>query len=443
MQESWTIERVLQLAPDPASAKAGQGLGSARKWVSSGLEDNVLWGECQGSGAKPYQVQIDLGEPAFKCSCPSRKFPCKHAIGLMLIHAGGGVTAAAKPQWVAEWLAGRIERIKKKQEKADAPPKPLDAEAQANRRAKRLERIGQGLSATRIWAEDLIRGGIAAVPSQGYEFFDQPARRLVDAQAPGAARMVRDLASVAGSGAGWQRSFVSSLSSLYLLTRAFDSVESLGEETSNDVLTALGMGLEPDRVLARAGVRDTWQVVAREVETEDRLRAQRTWLFGATARRVALVLHFAHGTAPLDASLAPATEFDGEISFFGDNQVRALVRTRENVRAIDVPAGFDSLEAACIAYGDALSRQPWLGEIVLPIRQIVPDKTSDGWRFIDASGRAMPARFGGDHAWTCAAVSGGHPIDVAAAFDGGRLRPLGAFAGGEYVSLADATGAEA
>ena len=62
-------------SPDPASLKAGQGLASVRKWVTLGHDDSFLWGECQGSGSKPYQTQIDLGEAASKCSCPSPKIP--------------------------------------------------------------------------------------------------------------------------------------------------------------------------------------------------------------------------------------------------------------------------------------------------------------------------------------------------------------------------------
>jgi hypothetical protein len=73
MEEQWTAERVLSLAPDASSAKAGKELSSPRKWQNLGQSEAAAWGECQGSGAKPYQTQIDLSEPAFKCSCPSRK----------------------------------------------------------------------------------------------------------------------------------------------------------------------------------------------------------------------------------------------------------------------------------------------------------------------------------------------------------------------------------
>ena len=86
-QMHWTAEQILKLAPDAASAKAAQGLLAPKKWTSLGVDETAIWGACQGSGSNPYQTQIDLAEPAFKCSCPSRKFPCKHALALFLLFA--------------------------------------------------------------------------------------------------------------------------------------------------------------------------------------------------------------------------------------------------------------------------------------------------------------------------------------------------------------------
>src|SRR5215831_20908280 len=109
---NWTAEQILALAPDAASAKAGQGLATARKWQTLGADELTAWGLCQGSGKDPYQTQIDLTEPAFRCSCPSRKFPCKHGIGLFLIYANNiaAIKEATPPAWVSEWLAKREEK---------------------------------------------------------------------------------------------------------------------------------------------------------------------------------------------------------------------------------------------------------------------------------------------------------------------------------------------
>jgi len=69
-------DQILTLAPDESSKKSGKDLANPAKWVSKGVNEQALWGECQGSGSKPYQTQIDIINIAFKCSCPSRKFPC-------------------------------------------------------------------------------------------------------------------------------------------------------------------------------------------------------------------------------------------------------------------------------------------------------------------------------------------------------------------------------
>src|SRR5947208_10932233 len=123
MSSGWTRDRVLQLAPDASSAKSGQELANPRKWASVAGDETAIWGLCQGSGKNPYQTIIELGEPAFKCSCPSRKFPCKHGLGLLLQFASGPENFARveRPPWVVEWLSGRAERAKKKAEAVEQP----------------------------------------------------------------------------------------------------------------------------------------------------------------------------------------------------------------------------------------------------------------------------------------------------------------------------------
>lgn len=441
MATEWTLERVTQLAPDAASLKAGQGLAHAKKWVSSGRDEQTVWGECQGSGAKPYQVRFDLCEAASKCSCPSRKFPCKHVLGLMLIFASSpeAVAASSMPAWVEEWLATRAEQAKKKAAKAEAPSKPVDETAQAARAEKRLARVIEGLTALKTWSEDLVRGGIATVPTKGYTFFDEPARRLIDAQAPGVATRITRLGQIASSGAGWQQPFTEQLASIHLLIRAFESIDTLPEALRDDALAAAGVPLRPEEIAALPAVADTWQVVAQEVSVEDKLRVQRTWIFGTNSRRPALALAFAHGNAPLDASLAPATCFEGELAFYPGNQVRAVIKSRKDAKPLREIRGLPTLDAFCDFAGGMLAQGPWLDEIAAPLHGIVPRKSEQGWMMIDSDRRAMPATMPDAVGWLALAVSGGHPVDLVAGYDGRTLRPLAMFAAGEYVALSGAT----
>src|SRR3954454_6582888 len=96
----WTTGTVEGLAPDTASVTAARRLARPAPWSELGHDQRSLWGLCKGSGAKPYQVQVDLQEgPAYKCSCPSRKFPCKHALALLLLLATGHVAEGTAPAW--------------------------------------------------------------------------------------------------------------------------------------------------------------------------------------------------------------------------------------------------------------------------------------------------------------------------------------------------------
>src|SRR5215210_4973424 len=116
MPVTWTNERIVALAPDAPSVKSGRELANARKWKTLGQNEQAAWGECQGSAASPYQTGIDLSEPAFHCTCPSHKFPCKHGLGLLLLLAANPsqFASASPPAWVEEWLASRAERAEKK-----------------------------------------------------------------------------------------------------------------------------------------------------------------------------------------------------------------------------------------------------------------------------------------------------------------------------------------
>ena len=81
----WTTQQILSFSPDAGIAQRAQELATARMWRNLQGNERAIWGECKSSGATYYLTAIDLKGPAFKCNCPSRKFPCKHAVGLMLM----------------------------------------------------------------------------------------------------------------------------------------------------------------------------------------------------------------------------------------------------------------------------------------------------------------------------------------------------------------------
>jgi len=98
------------LAPDQASLNAARKLLDPAKWPLLATDtQGLLWGECQGSGATPYRVALSEADAGYKCSCPSRKFPCKHSLALMWIRAEGKLTFTTDetPDWVKDWVSRR------------------------------------------------------------------------------------------------------------------------------------------------------------------------------------------------------------------------------------------------------------------------------------------------------------------------------------------------
>src|SRR6185369_6788261 len=98
----WSADQVLALAPDASAQRAARGLAGDKPWLETAVSTGddlppTVWGLCQGSGSTPYQTAIDLTEPAFKCNCPSRKLPCKHALALLLRWSSGSIPDGSAP----------------------------------------------------------------------------------------------------------------------------------------------------------------------------------------------------------------------------------------------------------------------------------------------------------------------------------------------------------
>jgi SWIM zinc finger len=438
--DTWTTEKILSLAPDAASAKSGKDLAAPRKWVSIGCNEQAAWGLCQGSGAKPYQASIDLSEPAFKCTCPSRKFPCKHSLGLFLMLAAQPKAFAegASPAWVAEWIAGRAQRAEKKAAKAQSPAEPVsDTAAQKKRAAEREAKVAGGLKELEIWLNDLVRQGLANAQAQPNSFWESPAARMVDAQAPGIARRIRELSGIPASGEGWAERLLEQISRLHLLREGFQRIETLPVELQADVRTLIGWTQSQDGLLGKPGIRDEWLVVGQQLETDDKIRVQRTWLYGKQTGRDALSLHFAHQTQPLDTSFVAGTVVEAEAVYFPSAYpLRVMVKQRFGAPGnLEALPGYKSIAEANGAYAAALTANPWIEQFPLRLEGVLPMCRESRWILRDGEGRGIGLSPGFSRGWELLALSGGQPMAIFGEWNGDHLLPLSAWAEGGFVPM--------
>lgn len=442
-----TSDQVNALAPDGAALAAARGLASARKWLALGRSDEAAWGECKGSAKEPYRTQVDLREVAFRCSCPSRKFPCKHGLGLLMLLADQPelVAPAAPPPWVAEWLAGRAKAAEKRQAKEQPqaaapaePAAPAAAAAPSRGASAREARVAAGMADLELWLQDRVGAGLAAAQAEAPELFGAFAARMVDAQAPGAARMLRAAADSAGSGPGWQGRLLAHLARLHMLARAYAALEALPPDAQADVRAAVGFTRSQEELLAGPGLRDRWLVLGRRVEEDGPLRSQRTWLWGAASGRPALVLDFAAPGQPLDRSLVPGGSLDAELVFYpGGAPLRALVRDRHGPPGPAFPLPAAPLREAMGAYAAALAANPWLERGPLLAGPCALAAAGGRWHACDEAGHALPLPPRFDGAWRLLAVTGGRPFALAAEWDGETLTPLCAQQGERLIVLSE------
>jgi hypothetical protein len=434
-------EQVLALAPDSSAADAGRKLAVLRHWKSLGRNEAALWGECEGSAL--YQVRVDISDLSAKCSCPSRKFPCKHSLGMLLLASASSEAFKSEdpPEWVTSWIAKRAETSTKKEEKKrTAAEKPVDEKSQAKRAARRLDRVFEGIDGLDLWMCDMVRNGLATVESQGPAFWEKQAARMVDAQAPGIASRLRRMGAIVGSDPDWPDRLLAELGRLALLTHALRRLDELPLLLQADIRSLTGFTVAQEEVLSGNDiVSDDWVVLGQTLDEEDRIRVQRTWLIGSKTNRPALVLQFSAGGAPMSALFMPGTKFPGELAFWPSSfPLRAIVKDRRGTtESVTGIPGWPSLGEFLKFVAGALGQQPWIDRFPASLKNVIPGRTSESeWTIRDAKGEALPlAR--GEH-WLLLALSGGRPIDLFAEWDGDRLLPVAAMADGTFHLLRSA-----
>lgn len=420
-------EEVIQLAPDAASVSAARGLSSPAKWVLLGQDDEAVWGECKGSGAKPYQVQVDVQGPAFKCSCPSRKFPCKHGLALLLMRAQDASRFTdARPAWVDEWLDGRRQRAEKAEAKRQAPSEAVaDPQAAAKREAARLERMAAGLQDLEVWMADQVRQGLIQLTQQP-EVWDTQARRLVDNQLPGLAEPLRRIGALVGQGEDWPRRVLTEFGRLSLMVAAFARREQLPALVWEDLRTALGWPQEKTAALQGDVLEDEWLVLGESAEENQQIWTRRLWLQGHATGRVALLVDHAHGSRVFAESFVVGQKLALRLGFYPSHHpLRAQLVERGMGAAGGVPVA-PSLAASLEALSAHGAAQPWrsLHPLVLAGVQLVfhvehwlavGDGVQWGLDLPRAQGLALLAR------------SGGAPLTLMGEWNGRQLLPLSAW----------------
>lgn len=415
------VERIEAVAPDQASLAAALKL-KPKSWSNLGRDqsDVFAWGECQGSGSTPYRIAVALSDLGAKCTCPSRKFPCKHALGLML-HLSrneSSFVATEIPDFVNDWAGRRrgpaatasttppAEKQKLSLAEAQETVQDIAPDPQAEvRAAKQRERLRSereamilsGLDELDRWIGDILARGLAAFINDASSLCRVAAQRLVDAKAPALAARVDALPAQILALSLDQRgeAVVEALGSWHLLAEAYRRQDLLPETLRYDVRRMVGWNEHRQSLMESSDslrMTSNWTVLATLVEVQpDKLRRHETWL-SSDDGQFALLLDFVPIAAGASApGLLVGERFAAELVFYPSAEpLRALLVTKSAALASSQTVDLPDMAAALAAFEERRARQPWLGAVPIRFSSGIVRQTSQEALWIADGNSSIP-----------------------------------------------------
>lgn len=408
------LQTIEKLAPDQSSLKAAAGLTSGVKWSETGVspDGQLIWGACAGSGANPYRVMADLEDLGHKCTCPSRKFPCKHVLAMLWVRAEDRVVfpSAETPDWVTEWVGRRrktaaanparavVGQAKDLHEALAADPEPSEdpkaaarREAAAERRAAETRRsILDALDALEQWVGDQLRLGLSGFLDDATTRCRRIAARMVDGKAQVLAGRIDELPSrlLSLPQGDRVRGAVVELGKLVILARAYRAAPD-----SPELTRAIATAETREAVLenpAAVMVTSRWEVLGERVETRrDGLVSQTSWLLNLDpgGPRFAMLLdHFPASAGRRGSVFTNGEQFEAQLAFYPARAPsRALLIRREadrgDMERLPWPIADESEGSILSEISRRLLEEPWATDlpILLPAGRILMAAAGQGW----------------------------------------------------------------
>lgn len=192
---SITEEFVRTNAPNTSAlnnAKKISNSGGFKKLCKS-EDETLIFGECYGSGSKPYSASVDFSGDSviFRCSCPSRQIPCKHCLAIMFDWLAGKEFTINE---IPEDVQRKREKIAKKAEKAsDSSDTPAPKKQNKSAAAKKLKKQHEGLDIAEGFVNDILNRGVCSVTNAVCEQYGSLAKHLGDYYLPEPQAIVNEI----------------------------------------------------------------------------------------------------------------------------------------------------------------------------------------------------------------------------------------------------------
>ncbi len=390
----WTREQVDNLAPDAPSIKAG-GKVFAKGIGNVCCSSRAIWVEIQGSGKKPYFTQLDREDIAFKCSCPSRKFPCKHglALGYHLSSFGeDSVTDMDEPIWVSEWIDKR--RTKSTATVSKVVSKKSIEKKEKNKQNRWVD-ASSDIEYIERWLQDSIKKGLLDFPNKRPSDWDKITKAMVDKKLTGINIYIRQL-SIIDYSSFWEDEVLRILRKLHLLVKTIRSHESLDSEFKSQLAQSLGWYQTKQELLdddTTEVIDDIWIVLKVDYQEDDNLKSRKVYLYGCSSNRWAYILDFSFAGRGFGDVYIQENYIQAKLAFYGGIiKQRAVLKVRgqNSDRYEGELDSFVSLKEANIAYQYQKMAYPFIFDMPQHHRDISIVDVDGSYILVDIDENTMP-----------------------------------------------------
>ncbi len=177
-----TEQTIAVLAPNANAVNNGRKISQKGGFVKlfRSEDDTFYMGECSGSGKSNYITSADFVEeenPVFRCSCPSRQFPCKHSLALLFeMNAEKEFTLCEIPEDIL------TKRQKKEARAAKSAVQKQAGKPKVNKaaRTKKIKKQLKGLKLTEEIMNHLLYAGLGTMGGSSIKTYRDLGKQLGD-----------------------------------------------------------------------------------------------------------------------------------------------------------------------------------------------------------------------------------------------------------------------
>ncbi len=296
--------------------------------------------------------------------------------------------------------------------------------------ASRIKEMKSGAHELERWLVDLMQQGLVSIDQDKEAYWEEIAKRMVNAKLNGLARRIRALKAPPDDQSEGQEKVLREICRLYLIAKGIQQLDQQSEAQQYELLRIGGANVNKDSLLQEKGTTDTWLVVALEFGHEEQLNYRRCWLYGEKSHELALLLDFLWNSNQFFPEYEFGALYKGEVVYYpGATPRRALFKDPVPFKGtFQGKGGFPSLPQLTSSFAGALQRNPWLDSMPCLLNQMSVVYTDHQFLLTDTSSNSLPLKERPSGYWKLIGLSIDRPLSLFGHWDGLALRPTSAFA---------------